>query len=285
MKFTVNMLIEGLNAYQVVDKLAREDIAVYAVVPKKNAISVQVARKDCKKVFAILRSSCYNVKKVYPSGWTRFMVWGKRSAGLLCGTLLASICVCCLQLRILQVDVVGSGKYYEREIQAVLQANGIVRFGKMPQDTSPISAYILSLPRVSFCKIEKNGGVVTVEVQVDDETEIISSNVLQASASGEVVSLVVIRGTPLVAVGDEVSVGQTIVDRFVWNGERKSTVIVVAYAKIACSISEYYCGNKQQALAQAYLEYGEITALEVLQENEGYRITGTVYYECVCNMD
>lgn len=49
MKFTVQVLVEGLNAYQVVDKLAREKIAVYSAIPQKNAITLEVARKDYKK--------------------------------------------------------------------------------------------------------------------------------------------------------------------------------------------------------------------------------------------
>lgn len=285
MKFTVQVLVEGLNAYQVVDKLAREKIAVYSAFPQKNAITLEVARKDCKKVFAILQSSCYNVKKVSPYRWTRVTEWGKRFAGLLVGTLLAAGMVVGAQMRVLDVRIVGSGRYYEQEIRSILQECGITFFSELSDDVSAATMRILSLPRVSYCNVAKSGGVVTVEVQVSDESEPIAKSSLIAPVSGIVETLVVVRGTPLVQEGDEVSVGQTIADCRVDYGERQSTVIVCAFVRIAYGISVFYRGSEGEALAQAYLEYGQFDLNTAEREGDGYRITGTAFCEASCNMD
>ena len=67
--------IESLSAHRVVDKLARAGIEVLGAEKiQKNAVTVWVNGKDRKKVFAILRGSCYNIKKVTYRGIFRASV-------------------------------------------------------------------------------------------------------------------------------------------------------------------------------------------------------------------
>jgi len=285
MLFTVLLTVEGLNAYRVVDKLAREKIAVRSAVPQKNAITLEVARKDCKKVFAILRGSCYNVEKVSLRGASLWLERGKRAAGLLVGLALAVVCVAAFQTRVLKVRVVGSGAYYEGNVNEILQECGVSRFSAFPSDAAEITTKILTLPRVSYCQIDMHGGVVTVEIQVSDESAALSSEPLCAPVSGVVETLVVVRGTPLVCVGEEVTVGQKLVDCRAVYGERETAVIVVAYARIAFSVSAVYEGSEEKALAQAYLEYGELYGKETEQVSGGYRVTGTAHCDASCNLD
>lgn len=285
MLFTVQMRIEGLNAHQVVDKLARGNITVFSAIPQKNAITLEVARKDCKKVFAILRGSCYNVKKVSPRKLSLVAERVKRNAGLLIGLALAVVCVCCFQTRVLAVRVIGSGSYYEREVRAILEEGGMTRLSALPKDTAALTAQILSLPRVSFCNIAIRGGVVTVEVQVSDEWLPLQSDPLRAPVSGVVESLVVVRGTPLVTIGDEVTAGQTLIDCRAQYGEKESTVIVVAYVRIAYDVSVTYRGSEAQAIAQAFLDYGELSRQTVTQVQDGWLVSGTAYAEVARNID
>ena len=80
--------IRALNAFQAVEKLSRAGIEVFSArLNEKNSITLQVNRKDLQKVFAILRGSCYNIKKVRPRGVSRAIAVAVKRAGFLAGAL------------------------------------------------------------------------------------------------------------------------------------------------------------------------------------------------------
>ena len=69
----IELEIEGLSAHRAVERLRREHIAVLSARrTQKNAVAVCVDANDRKKVFAILRDTCYNIKKVREAVlWTK----------------------------------------------------------------------------------------------------------------------------------------------------------------------------------------------------------------------
>ena len=152
--------IRALNAFQAVEKLSRAGIEVFSArLNEKNSITLQVNRKDLQKVFAILRGSCYNIKKVRPRGVSRAIAVAVKRAGFLAGALAFVLGTLLFERTILSVRIVGSGAYYAAEVSDVLARGGVKRFGSLPKDTSQMTAEILSLPRVSFCTIGKKRGV------------------------------------------------------------------------------------------------------------------------------
>ena len=270
------LLIEGLGTERVLGKLAREHIPVLAARRvQKNALAVTVAAKDSKKVFAILRGSCYNVKKVRPLGAARVREAVRRSLGLVCGGALALGLVCALETRVLKVEITGSGAYYESEVLALLAEDGIGPLAPAPEKTELLTSRILELPRVSFASLRFEGGVLTVCVEVSDGETVWDRAPMKAPRAGILEELVVLRGTPCAAVGQEVEAGQTLISERVLYGEREERVIVMGYAVIRCPVEGVFAGSEEGAFEAARLAFGEDAELCSEKAEEGWRIYGT----------
>ncbi len=278
--------IESLSAHRVVDKLAVAGIEVLgAEKTQKNAVTVWVNGKDRKKVFAILRGSCYNIKKVTYRGLERWKQRCMQSVGLLVGAVLFVCCVCVMQTRVLKIEIVGSGAYYEREVRDILSRNQTKLFSAAPKEGT-VTPEILALPRVSFCSVALSGGVLTVTVEVSDEHTLIERVPLSAPANGTVEELVVIRGNALIGIGDEVCEGDVLVDCSAPVGESGSrSVIVIARVKVAFPVFKEYALSEKEALAQAYLDYEELTDVRTTQTENGFLVEGCAHASASMNLD
>ncbi len=279
------LTIEGLNAFQAIEKLKRADIPVFcARKTQKNEVTLEVRSKDFEKAFAILRSSCYNVKRTRSRGLSRLRQRCVQRAGLLVGALLFVAAVPLVQTRVLKIDVVGSGACYEAEVLDLLNAGGVSAFCAIPRDTSLLTAQIMSLPRVNFCSFRASGGILTVEVQVSDENALIESRPLLAPATGTIEELVVIRGTACAQAGDEVREGDVVVKNCALYGEEERSVIVIAQVKVRFPVEKEYNCSREEATAQALLEFGEIGEATIKQTENGYVISGTAFAESSVNL-
>lgn len=283
---SVEFTVESLSAYRAIDKLARAGIPVISARSvAKNAVVLQIAGKDCKKAFAILRGSCYNVKNMRRRGILRLGSACLRAVGLLAGCAVFTGAVLFFQSRILRVEISGSGAYYEQDVLAALKRHGVAQFSALPADTGALTAEILALPHVEFCSFRMHGGVLTVNVEVSDEAERLKSAPLLAPAAGIVEELVVVRGAPLVNVGDEVAEGQRVVDNFVAFGPAQRAVAVIAKISVRFSVSREYALGKDEALAQAFLDFGEIAELRTEKTNDGWLVSGTAVATAAAGLD
>ncbi len=281
----VGFYVTSLSAGRAPDKLARENIPVlFCREVQKNVLEMHIRAKDMKKAFAILRRSCYHIDGVKYYGSARAKRGALRAAGLIAGALLFAVSVFFFQSRVLKVEVVGSGAYYEREVRAILKEEGVEAFSAMPRDTARLTARILALPRVEFCTFQRAGGVFTVEVRVSENVQPIAGAALKAPASGIVAGLTVIRGTPLVSVGDEVTEGQTVVEAYTLAGEEKLPVLVVASVTVEREISAEYELSEAAANAQALLDYGPLAELHSEKTERGWRITGRMQKTAALNL-
>ena len=277
---------EGLGVHRAVEKVRAAGIPIIsAVKTQKNGVRITVDGKHRKKVFAILRGSCYNVEKIRFRALSAFAELCVRSAGLLVGAALFLLLVLGAQTRVLKIEVVGNGAFYEAEVMSVLERGGVKYFSAAPKETGVLCAEILSLPRVSYCSIAAKGGVVTVEVRVSDENALLESVPLLSPATGVVEELVVVRGTARVSVGDRVEKGAAIVDCAALYGEIERRVVVIARVKISFPVAQEYGGSEADARASAYLEFGEIADIKLEQTEKGWLVTGTGYAEGAINLD
>ena len=269
--------MEALSVYRVVDKLARAGIEVcdFRILSKNSAVFT-VNGKDTKKAFAILRNSCYNIKKVRPKGAAKVASTIKRFIGLAAGILLFFICVFAFQARILDIRVVGSGAYYKDEVLRILEGNGVKKLNKLPKDCAPITARIIALPYVSFCTVGKEGGIVTVTVEVTDDDKTLASEPLLSPASGVIEELIVVRGTPLLQVGSSVSEGESVVQNEIVFGEGGTArkVIVIARVTVAYPFSKEYAGSEENALLSAALEFESTREVHTTQTGSGWLVEG-----------
>lgn len=280
------LYVEGLSAYRAVDKLNRGGVeTLSARKTQKNAIIIEVESKDAEKAFAILRGSCYNVKKIRFRGVTRIAKACRARIGLVAGAAVFIACAVSAETRVLKIEVDGSGAYYGAEIREILSRNGVNMWSAAPDDTSAVEAEILSLPRVSFCSLGKSGGVLKVTVEVSDENASLKSRPLLAPVAGVVEELTVVRGTALVSVGDEVRAGDVVVDNSARYGETERTVIVIARVKVRFPFTaEYALESEEAARAQASLDCGQLTDLRTHKTENGWLVEGTGYGESSINL-
>ena len=269
--------IEGIGAARAVEKLVQSGVPVLGAKLQKKGVLIEVDAKHCKKVFAILRGSCYNVKKVSFSGWRKLLAQLQRCAGLLVGAAVFAGAVLYCQSRVLRIEVVGSGACYTSEVLALLAEDGTGFFSPAPEG-SALTARILALPRVSFCSLRHEGGVLTVCVEVEDEALPLVVGALTAPADGTVESLTVVRGRACVSVGDEVRAGDPVAEPAA--GEN----YVIARVAVRYAVDAEYTGSEETARAQSYLDYGEIADLQSQKTENGWRITGSALAIAAVNL-
>lgn len=278
------IFIEGIGAARAVEKIVRGGVPVLAARVQKKGVTVRVDGKHREKVFAILRGSCYNGKNVRFAGLLRLVRLGMARIGLIAGALVFAGLVLFFQGRVLRIEVVGSGAYYEAEVLRTLAGEGTKLFSPPPADRARITAEILSLPRVSFCALSHEGGVLTVRVEVSDEALPLAGGCLYAPADGVIESLTVLAGTACAAVGDSVSQGDAIVRSVTLVGEEELPVTVIASVTVRYAVDAEYAGSEQQALAQAYLEHGAIEELHTQRTEVGWRVTGSALAYAALNL-
>lgn len=267
--------VESLSPDRAVERLRREGIVVLSAKrTQKNTALIVIDGKDRKKAFAILQKSCYNRKKVRAVGLVRIREALSRGVGLLAGCLAAFGFVLFAQSRVLRVEVEGSGAYLRSEVESILQESGVKPFSPLPKESSALVASVLRLPRVCFCAMGSEGGVLTVRVEVENGLSS-SSESLVAPAAGTVEELLVLRGTPLVSVGDEVGLGDLLVGGYALYGEDVRPVEVVARAKIVFPVKAEYETDEESARAQALLDFGSLSDMTLKKTERGWLVEGT----------
>lgn len=287
MPFETQLLVEGLSAWRAADKLNRAGIPVLSVQKtQKNAVLIRLKSKDLKKGFAILRGSCYNVKRVRRLGLSRLFDLCKKRAGVFAGITLFALIIPFAESRVLRIEVTGSGACYRAEAHAALQRAGVSLCGAFPADTADIEAEILALPRVTFCTIACKGGIVTVEIEVNDENAALEGKPLLSPATGVVEELTVVRGTALVAVGDAVNAGDIAVENATLVGEQKRPAVVIARIKVAYAFSaEYPVEEESAAIAQAVFDAGELADVRTEKTENGWLVQGTANKISAMNLE
>lgn len=275
--------IESLAPHRVVDKLRREGIGVLSARrTQKNVVAVGVEGKDRKKVFAILRNSCYNIKNVRARGVSRALALLRTGIGFLVGALLVLPAIAFAESRVLRVEVEGSGAYLSREIDGILETAGVRFFSPMPEFSS-LAAAVLALPRVCFCSMGAEGGVLTVRVEVAEEISPPAEGSLVSPVTGTVEEIVVLCGTALVSVGDEVRAGDTLVGAYALYGEEVHSVRPIARVRIGYPVCAEYAADEEGAYALAELTFGPLSEVKLTPVEGGYRIEGKAYAEVSAN--
>ena len=275
----VEFELEGLSVHRAVDRLLREGVPILSArMTAKNRIKIAINAADRKKTFAILHGSCYNMIGERSLGLMRLIERASRAVGLFLGSAAAILIVLFMQGRVLKIEVTGSGAYLEPEIRAALFEKGIGYFSAMP-DGNTLIPDVLSLPRVHFVSVKGENGVLTVDVEVSDETQPLSRQPLFSPAGGKVEELTVLRGTAVVEIGQNVETGQEIVAPYALHGEEKRDCLVIARVKIAFPVQREYSLSEERARLQAFLDFGEIADLTMTETEGGWRVEGTGHAE------
>ncbi|MGN1234972.1 MAG: sporulation protein YqfD [Christensenellaceae bacterium] len=254
--------VEGISPEYVLKKLHREEISVYNVSkPQKNILYFSVKRKEERKVFAILKDSCYNSRKVSPDGWAGVIRKGKARVPLIVCFALAMLILYLTEPLVLSVRVIGVDGARREKIESVLHANG-VRVGCVWKGEASLVSELLKVDGVSRCSFIKKGYVLTVDigVRLGDGVRP-EKEALLSEADGIVESVVVYAGRAEVKVGAEVKIGDILVSPY--DGEGRE-VLPSARVSLICEAE----GGYEELLL---LTEGKFLTMEPC--GDGFRVT------------
>lgn len=286
--------LETLTPPRALTKLARAGISVYgASRVGTGVLRMQVKCKDIQKIFAIFPRSCYTVRVTGGSAPKRAVDFVKKRLALVLAAVFFAAALFCSGLFVLRIRFEGSGSHYASDALSILTEAGIRPFsvyGKEKERAAELA--LMSLPSVNFCSVEKEGTVVTVTLEENEELPLPERAAqFVCPADGRVEELIVVRGTALVSAGDEVALGQVIVSGRVAVGEGEDTVYRETFPVAYLSLLREYTASvesetedgaaKERAVALALIGVeGETVRVieEERAENGKYIYTATAVY-------
>ncbi len=284
------MEIVGLMPERALLRLKREGISLYNVKKtQKNAILFTVKRKDVQKVFAIYPNVCYNsstngayrARLVGAVGLAKIVDFCTLRRSFLLGALLFCVLTLGTEDLVLGVEVVGE-PVYRREVLQALNERGIKPYAFYKAGSEDlVTADLLSLDGVSFCSVKKIGRTVRVEIRKSPfPSGKLTRESMTAKHEGIIVSIAILRGTPMKKIGEKVGVGEVLVaNHFTPEGGEQVCVEPIARVRIACAYEGVCEGaeSEEVAFARAYLALGlekdgEIVNKSIELTNGGYLV-------------
>lgn len=233
--------------------------------------------KESKKIFAILRGSCYTVNKRRSVGLKRLLQKLVRRPGAIAAVLAVCLLAAAANVFVLRVEVDGSVRYAS-QTQEILQEEGLSLFSAYSAENAERArARLMRLSGVAFVTLEKQGCVLRVTFQESEETPVPErEKQLLAPCGGVLQELTVLRGVPLAKEGEEVSAGQELA------ACAEGESFAVARAILLCEgVYTYECADAQDVKARAvakavFLSGGTPVGYEVALTGSGGEFICTV---------
>lgn len=271
------ILLEGVMPERGLLRLRRAGIAVFdGQKIQKNQLIFTVKRKDVDKVFAIYPNarygnaigSAYTAKRLGSVGFANLLDFFKVRVGLPMGAALCLIVALAVNPFVFSVETVGTS-VYKREAVAALEEVGIAPFRRYDnKEIDGVCAKLLALDGVEYCSVRKTGGRVLVEIRESPfQTRTVNEKSMTAKHTGTVLSMAVLRGTPLKKIGEEIKTGETLVENCFYSQDGGQVrVEIIARVCIACVWEgEIEAESEEEAFAKAYLALG-LSERDTLQE-------------------
>ncbi len=243
--------VSGKNINYLPELLHRKNVGVinFSLIDESFA-KVTIDYQDLHKFFAICKNMCYNKKVMGYRGILCPLTLLINKVGLCIGTALFILISSLLNNVCLGVKIQGGGKVFESQTRSVIKSLGIEKYSLFSDiDYKQVKNKILSSnPSVTFVSVYKDGNYLVVESQItSSKVEVLGENSLdiKSKVNGIVEEIVVLRGTPLVSVGDSVSKGDLLVGAYTLgkeDGEIYKT-FTVARIKIIETVEFEYKGN------------------------------------------
>lgn len=235
-------------------------------------------------MFAIFIKPCYNIRREKKGLFPAVAFTASLRAGLVIGVAAIIAAMVVSDAYILKIKVYGNGAYLAPEIRRIVLSEGggeFKRFSKL--NFSAATGKILSLPRVTFCNLERRGSVLAVDVRADsEEKEKISYCDLKSDCEGTVRRIVVICGTRRVSVGDKVREGDILISGEVELNDKTISVPPSGYCEIESSARVEYeaeCEseeNRQAAMSSALVDGVKILIRDCRTEKMDGKVVYTV---------
>lgn len=280
--------IEGLNLDNLINHLAKQGIRLYNVKKIQNKrLIVDVNHIDSKKLFAIAKNLCYNIKKVKNTGRDYPLIVLFKRVGLILGAVIALFTIFTFNDLVLSVDYVGSGSVYKAQAQEVLYQNDVGQFTRFSSlDLRALEDQILAKSKsFSFVSCHKRGSRLIIELILSDKKDNLltgKAEKMTAQTSGVIERIKVYRGNALVKAGDSVKKGDLLVGGYVTIKEQEVFVGVIAYASILTQYNFDYVSetdNLEDVVLELFKnEMYEDNVVDEIVEKE--KINDRFVYKC-----
>lgn len=297
------------------NRILRAGVTVLRLKYKGNSVYLTIPRADSKKLFAICGELCYNIiisdknnncnnknKRVsVQSGRVtlRYLRAGGYLApavsfftriGLAVGLAIFLLLVITLDNLLLGVTMDAVPIAHRGSVRQTLKESGIKKYTPFSAiDEGALSVKIVEdNPALSFVTVYKKGSFLVVEALTAEAGEQKGGQDIHSDVDGVIEKISVFRGTPLVALGQEVSVGQALVGGYFMAGEEriKTTALAEIYVRsnfvfaFECARADDYYVASAIAVAKDKCPFSNIIEVktDVTEMNEGYKITVVLTY-------
>ncbi len=279
--------IKGRNVNYLPEYLHLKNVSLYSFKNYgEDSCKLCIDYQDRRKFFAISKNMCYNIKKVSYRGLLSPIYTTLKYIGLSIGILLFSLNSFFLDGYIFEIDCIGSGSCYKSEIIKLAEEYGIKKGARYSKaDVTSLRLKLLShKDRLSFVSIDKRGNLVVINTVLSNtDTETLDKNVndLLCTVDGEVESISVLRGTPLVNVGDRVTKGTALIGAYTTlkDGTEYKTYIVgrvtVIEEKVKFFKSDKFDENTLKTFVDIakFLENSEVISHKTNTDKNGVYVT------------
>lgn len=282
----IKLKISGNGAESLIKTLHARNIWLKDVIFGENYLFLTVDYKDSRKIFAICRNMCYNVKRIGIKGRLSPVYAAIKNAGFVLGAMAFAAFAFISDAFVSEISFEGDAVSYRREITAALKESGVSVGKPCFADVSVAGEKIaLAVDGLSYVTIEKRGKRIIAfakSEEVKSEPLDVKKTQIVSPVDGVVRALNCLSGTAKVSVGDAVKVGDLLISGCFTNknGEEFTTyalgevclVKTVVYEYQAAEHSELY-RSRAVFLAKESAE-GEVesTAVESISRD------GKLYY-------
>ncbi len=227
-KLYIVITLRGSKLNYLIGYLENKGINVYGYKEiSKTECLVTIDYLDKRKFFAISKNMCYNITNIKYKGIYAPFALAFKNLGVVLGCLFFIITVYLSNDYILRVKTVGSGSYFTNEILSISKEFGVEKYKRFSKvnTTSLKNRLLSSNSELSFVSIEKRGNVVIINsVMQNGESEPLKKERkdLTSGVVGVVESISVLRGTPLVTVGEKVNKDTALIGAYVLGRDEKT---------------------------------------------------------------
>ncbi|MBO4323329.1 MAG: sporulation protein YqfD [Clostridia bacterium] len=276
--------VKGCKTEYLLEWLHAENVKIYGAFHTENGIILTIEDKDCEKLFAISSNMCYNIKKIGYKGKFAPLKILCEKCGLAIGGIAFIVAAALADGVITDVDYRGEAAYFKKEIDAVLFSSGAGRLAVSEGDLKEAEREILvSSDEISFVTVKKSGHRLIVEAyRAKEEPPLknLKKSVIVATLKGVVGKITVLGGRALVKEGDEVDVGDVLIDGRYSHADREGETYALGEVEIISEkIYEYEgIGEESAVRSRATLlasmeAEGEIISSECeIKEDGGKKI-------------
>ena len=285
--------IVGADSFFLIQKLQEMGVSVYDItfLPQKIILSIDFTESE--KLFAISRNMCYNITRVKYYGKVSPFKFLLSKVGLaLCFCVFLALAVF-LDGWVSKIVYVGDGEKLAPTLTAKLNGEGVKLNSLLTKDLSQIAEDVYSQnDKISFITLQKSGRAIIAEAylaQVKNAPIDLKKENLISPTAGVVTGVNVLSGTPLVAVGDRVEKGATLIGGYYLSGEKTVLTYALGEIELECEFVYDYKSfakgekYKNRAIALAKEELGvdtvTKTAVEEIAGSDWFGYQVRVYYK------